>query len=205
MIPTSYSNVFPDFGPLPPIVAAMLNKGELVDVSYGNDTMPSFILKHDEETVDEAGGADSVPVLWVDYSDDAKREEHGNPRFMVQILRDDYAIATDEEGYAISKLRELSPTPTPPAAFKLVLSTMEGRALLKSVTRERPDPINLERYSSPLGEVELVCSNHEREACERGTERKFESDVLTALQFHCLVSWLKTEGGLHIESISNSN
>jgi hypothetical protein len=104
--------VFPDFGPLPPIVDAMLRAGKLVDISYGNDLCPSFILTKDEATVDAEGSSENVAVLFVDYEDPDQREYHNEPRFQVGIQSPHRYVSTNDELEAIRLLYAYSEAET---------------------------------------------------------------------------------------------
>ena len=104
---SNYRIEFHDFGELPPLVRELHASGELIDISYHNDAMPSFVLPDAFAIIDREGSAENVPVLWVDYADDAKREEPGNPRFCVSITITRQSFQTDDEAQAIAHLRSI--------------------------------------------------------------------------------------------------
>ena len=91
---------------MPAAITALVASGELVDISYGNDAMPSFIARKHEARVDAEGNAENVPVLFVDYADPAKREDSGGTRFTVarpacgweNLFTEDLALALSEVG-----------------------------------------------------------------------------------------------------------
>ena len=85
--PVLWTKAFPDFDSMPAAIVELLNAGELVDLSYGNDAMPSFTTRQHIARVDADGSADNVPVLWVDYADETKREwdRNSGSRFFVIV------------------------------------------------------------------------------------------------------------------------
>lgn len=109
----SYSTEFPTFRSLPPLVAAMLAKGELADLSWHNDACPSFVRACDAATVNTEGSAERVPVLYVDYADPAERENPEQARFVVtgpSFAVEQACLETDSEADAIARLLSYPPS-----------------------------------------------------------------------------------------------
>jgi hypothetical protein len=105
----AWDRQFPDFDELPPLVAELRHKGELLDISYRNDACPSFIRPQDRETLDAEGSAENIDVLWVNYADPAKREFPETKRFLVSRISAFTAFETDDEAEAIARLLHRQP------------------------------------------------------------------------------------------------
>lgn len=58
-----------------------------------------------------------------------------------------------------------------------------------------------EIYFSPSGEIEVICSNDQREAFERETGADLRADVLSADEFRALTVWLTENAGLKTAQI----
>jgi len=95
---------FPDFGTLPPEVSDLLANGILHDISWHDDTCPSFIRTKDKPKADELGN-DRVWSLWVDFADPEDREFPEWPRFRVCAPAfDGDAFCTDNAADALAYL-----------------------------------------------------------------------------------------------------
>lgn len=104
---TSYQTEFPDFGDLPPLVAARLSAGHLVDLSWSQDICPSFCTPHSDQVMN--GEINNVPVLWVDYADPAQREfGAGMQRFGVAL--NGMSTSFDSEAEALEEFDRLNVT-----------------------------------------------------------------------------------------------
>ena len=71
-----------------------------------------------------------------------------------------------------------------------VLETREGRKLSRVDDSLHGPPNELEKYYSPNGEIELLCSTDEREDCEAATDIFLPSDVLDPDQFARLCAYM---------------
>jgi hypothetical protein len=78
----THSNQFPDVV-IPDCVLLAVQSGLIDDISWGNDSAPSFMLR-----TDNMSGADNSPILVCDHADFEKRE-------LLQPCR--YAVTTMTE------------------------------------------------------------------------------------------------------------
>ena len=100
-----WQSEFTDFTDMPAAITALVAAGELVDISYHNDAMPTFVAKRDVETMDIHGSSENIPVLWVNYADPKNREIEMNGRFYVQVQSEgDVRIETDDILLALAAL-----------------------------------------------------------------------------------------------------
>jgi hypothetical protein len=89
-----HSPSFPSFSPFPAEVEALVSSGLLVDISYGNDTCPSFVRSKDMPRVQAEGCTENVPVLFVDH-DSPEQREISAPQFMVQLISTGECVQTE--------------------------------------------------------------------------------------------------------------
>jgi hypothetical protein len=99
---------FPNFGIMPQAILDALARGEIDDVSWGNDACPCFVRKADVPTIDSKGTASGyVPVLWVEREDPTKREMTDVKRFVVVDVSTTNQRNTDDAEEALKWLREM--------------------------------------------------------------------------------------------------
>jgi hypothetical protein len=101
----SWNLEFPKFTAMPQVIIAALANGTLDDISWGNDSCPSFIRRKDTDVID-VEGAGSVPVLYVDWESTDDRETTGEKRFIVVSKGTVQSKSTDDADEALRWLME---------------------------------------------------------------------------------------------------